>query len=614
MSKVALHSTKGAISSTLLQRALILLTGIVAYGNAFTVPMQFDDFTSIGGAFENFSRGGFGLFSPGASRWVADATFAFNKYLHGLQVGGFHAMNLAIHLGAALCVYALLKHMVAAADEATPKDTAPPAFIANFIPFGSALLFVSHPIQTEAVTYIAQRYTSLAALFYLLSLYCYFCARKRMVLSPMAPLLSKTLIWWLTCVLFAVCAMKSKQTGITLPIMMIILELACYRGYLVRKAAFALLMLGLLAIVPLQELSSRNTNSGRSITQMVQKASSESTTISRYSYFLTEQRVEATYLRLLLFPVNQNLDYDYPVFTSIKDWPVLCSLFLHLLLVGAALYLLIRSQRFSDSMARTTIMTMRLTGIGIVWFYVTLAVESSFIPISDVIFEHRLYLPSIGFFMAATAGVGWLAAHRPWLQRSAWSLVLIVATVLTAATIARNKVWGTELSLWQNVLEKSPNKARPRSYVGMYFGKKMMLDKAIQNFVRAIELDGDNDRYRIYLNHALVMVAGFEKRASSGIRYQSNLESVDESQFDPWLAVSYNNLGLAYEYLHNPVLAKKHYYTAIALNPNLDLAWFNLALMAAGNHDTEAYKQAVNKLEALNPALRKSLPEQPGGK
>lgn len=594
--------------STQFQILSILITGIIAYANSFTVPMQFDDFTTIGGALTNFSSGGPGLLTPGASRWITDATFAINRYIHGSQVAGYHILNLTIHMSATLAVYRLLTLLLETLNANTSGDTQH-FFLAKFVPFGAALLFVCHPIQTEAVTYISQRYASLTAFFYLISLYSYIQARRAMVSCQTSPLLPNGLVWWLAFVFSAVLAMKCKQISMTLPLTAVILECFCFRGKLLKKPIFVILLTGLLFIVPVQEFYSHNFSASQSVSEIVQRASSETSTISRYSYFLTQQRVEITYLRLLLFPVNQNLDYDYPVFSSIREWPVWISLSIHLLLVGFAMFILVRQKRVTDNNSLAADSAMRLLGIGIVWFYLTLSIESSLIPIRDVIFEHRLYLPSVGFFIALTAGVGWVIAPRPHLQKMAWCSLAILAASLTASTVARNMVWSSELTMWQDVLKKSPNKARVRSYVGLHYAKQLVLDKAVQNLVRAIELDQINDRYRIYLNHTVTMIAGLKKRSSSGIKYQSGLEAVDPKFFEPWLAVSYNNLGLAYEFMNNDAVAKINYFKAINIDHTLDLAWYNIALLAAKHLDTEGYNQAVYKLGPLNPELYKQLPK-----
>jgi tetratricopeptide (TPR) repeat protein len=598
------------LSSSWLHITIIFMTGFIAYANSFSVPMQFDDFTTIGSAIDNYSQGGFAMLSPGSSRWVADASFALNKHIHNFHVGGYHAVNLFIHFNAALIIYFLLDLLLAAPAAATTGADST-TLSARVVPFSAALLFICHPIQTEAITYISQRYTSIAALFYLAALFSYVRARRNMVSNQLKSSCIQNFTWWLAFVFFAILAMKCKQTSVTLPLMTATLEAVWFRGYLLKKPVFVILLSGLFLIVPVQEFYSHHANASSSVTDIINQASSETNSISRYSYFLTQQRVEVTYLRLLLCPVRQNLDYDYPVFTTIASWLVIASLMLHLSLLGLAIYFIIVSKRSSacHPLTAETVTAMRLAATGIVWFYLTLSVESSFIPIRDVIFEHRLYLPSAGFLTAFTAGGVWMAAQRNWRRRAAIYLFVMLTIALTASTIYRNRVWSSELSLWQDVLEKSPNKARAESYVGLYYAKRFVLDKAIRHLVRAVELEQGNNRNYIYLNNTVALIRGFEKRSSNGMKYQSGTESVDPALISPWMAVSYNDLGLAYEFLNMPLLAKNNYFEAIRENPDLDIAWYNLSLLALKNHDSEGYKQASGKVAQLNPELHRSLPE-----
>ena len=104
--------------------------------------------------------------------------------------------------------------------------------------------------------------------------------------------------------------------------------------------------------------------------------------ISPWQYLFTQFRVIVTYIRLLFIPINQNLDYDYHIVKSLFELPALASL----IFLGSILTIAIRI--FSK---------YRLISFGIFWFFLTLLPESSIIPIKDVIFEHRLYLPMVGF-------------------------------------------------------------------------------------------------------------------------------------------------------------------------------------------------------------------------
>ena len=115
-------------------------------------------------------------------------------------------------------------------------------------------------------------------------------------------------------------------------------------------------------------------------------------------YFLTEFSVIVVYLRLLVLPIDQNLDYDYPVYHSLLEPKVFVSFLFLSAIISLAFYLLFVSER------STRRNLFKLTGFGLLWFFLTLSIESSIIPIEDVILEHRLYLPSIGFLMSGSTG------------------------------------------------------------------------------------------------------------------------------------------------------------------------------------------------------------------
>ena len=133
----------------------------------------------------------------------------------------------------------------------------------------------------------------------------------------------------------------------------------------------------------------------------------------RLEYLLTQPRVVVTYLRLLVFPVGQNVDPDYPLHMTV-DWEVALSAVLLAALLGAGAWLAVRGRRRALPHAL-------VAGFGILFFFLSLSIESSVVPISDLMQEHRLYLPNVGAFMAVGAGLAIadrtppppLAAPRP---------------------------------------------------------------------------------------------------------------------------------------------------------------------------------------------------------
>jgi hypothetical protein len=180
-------------------------------------------------------------------------------------------------------------------------------------------------------------------------------------------------------------------------------------------------------------------------------------------------------------PVKQNLDYDYPVYHSLFTPSVFLSFVFLLSVLGLGVYLLVRGMKNNPP---STAAYYRPISFGIFWFFITLSVESSFIPIVDVLFEHRIYLPLVGVFIGITTGV-LIAANRLRLERIVIPLLVLITLVLSGVTYARNAIWKDELSLWRDVVEKSPNKARPHTTLGLAYRSQGQWYEAIAEFQTA---------------------------------------------------------------------------------------------------------------------------------
>jgi len=173
---------------------MILLVGILVYANTFQVPFVLDDHITIVRdtyvhSLDNFLPGATD-YKDNRPRIFSYLTFALNYHFGGLNVVGYHVVNLLIHLVAALLVYGLLRltfrtpyfkgeaqNSISQPSVLTPQSTT--LSPQSFIPLFAALLFIVHPVQIQAVTYIVQRVTSLATMFYLLSMFLYAATRWR---------------------------------------------------------------------------------------------------------------------------------------------------------------------------------------------------------------------------------------------------------------------------------------------------------------------------------------------------------------------------------------------------------------------------------------------------
>jgi tetratricopeptide (TPR) repeat protein len=384
----------------------------------------------------------------------------------------------------------------------------------------AAIVFISHPVQTQAVTYIVQRLTCLATFFYLASLLAY-------VKSRLAASGAKRYVFYAASLLSALLAMNTKQIAFTLPLAISLYEFSFFRTAIRKRALFLFPLLLTIFVIPLSFI-----DVDRPLGELVGDMGEATTLqdIPRLEYLLTEFRVMATYIRLLVLPVNQNLDYDYPVYDSFFALPVLLSFLLLLAIFALGIFLFHRS-RVKDH-------SSRLIAFGIFWFFLAISVESSIIPL-HVIYEHRIYLPSVGLALAFSAGAFLIYERLKGRRTRATMTVLLAALSLVFGIAAhqRNNVWKTEMGLWEDVVEKSPHKARPHYNLGKSYQQWGMDWEAIKEYEIAVRLKPDyvkahNNLGIVYLKVGRMEEAIKEYRLTIGL--------------DPGFKEAHFNLGIAY--------------------------------------------------------------------
>jgi Flp pilus assembly protein TadD len=304
----------------------------------------------------------------------------------------------------------------------------------------------------------------------------------------------------------------------------------------------------------------------------LREAAQETEVIPRGVYLITQFRVIVTYLRLLILPVGQNLDYDYPRYSSLFEPGVLLSFLLLLSVFAFAVYLFIRWRKTDNVYAL-------LASFGILWFFITLSVESSIIPIRDVMFEHRMYLPGVGAVVAFVAGVFYFLEYRKVKNPVVivFLLLLVAAVPLGAAAYNRNSVWKDEITLWEDIVRKSPEKARVHNNLGTAYSKKGLIDKALQEFKNALRLDPDFARAHYNLGTA---------HAKQGRTEEAIGEFMVAVRLHPYLKEAHYNLGVAYAKKDMMDEAIVEYKLALGIKPdyiealnNLGAAYYNQGRM-----------------------------------
>lgn len=591
-----------------LHLVVIIIAGALVYSNTLHVPFIMDDenIASIG------AKDVLDIILHGGSRRVADVTFALNYRLHGLQVTGYHLINLVIHISVSITLYLFVNSVLAALRQSFP----PPApakpetvLVDRFVPLVVALFFVVHPVQTQAVTYTIQRYTSLASLLYLMSIV--FFIKGRLIYEK-SNLNGYSWFLWGLSLTAGVLAVGSKEIAVTLPMMLFVVEIFLFRGRLINRKF--LILGGVLCILCLAAgMYIWRDASLADFLYDLHHLTSEDPQLSRTTYFLTQTRVVVMYLGFLFLPIDQSLIHDLPLYTSPLSVPVIASLVLHLTLIAVAAYFYNKSeQNFKSHHDRGKAVLQRLVSFGIIWFYIAMSVESSIFPIMDIAFEHRMYLPSVGFFMSIVAGAS-LALNG---RQTSWKVVMIpiaiIVIVLSAATLARNRVWNDALTLYEDTAKKAPNSVLALANLGDEYLLRNMPEKAIPCFVKAFELKPNLDAYTaVYLGEALQRLDVFSARFTTGKEYVLPGGGVSDYRF---AGVVFNNLGLAYEYLGDREKAEKSYSKSLRIHPVYDLAWYNLGLLSISLGNKQQTARALVELQHINPSLEKALVAASQGK
>jgi len=592
------HSVRSASGP----RAAVVIAAAtaLAYSNTLDATFHFDDVLAI---VRNESLRHLASFwPPSGNRYLGYLSFALNYRVGGLDVLGYHVVNILIHV-----CNALLVTWLTAATLRTPAlrraDAGP--LVRAYLPLTAALLFAAHPLQTQAVTYVVQRFTSLATLWYLLSLALY--AEARLSMGDERARTWRAAGLYAGSLLAAVAAMRTKEIGFTLPFVAAGYELLLFGSG--RRTLLLLAPLGATALlVPLGLATG-----GDSLAEVLANPAdfaAEAPAIPRSVYLLTQLRVLVAYLRLVVLPIGQNVDPDVPLSTSVFEPRVLLALALLATLAtfGAALLLRGRSANRAPEI---------LIACGIAWFFVTSSVESSIIPIRDVMFEHRTYLPMAGLAVALGTGLLW-GVERVRLPGShavhaALAIVVIVGP-LGAAAYARNAVWRDDITLWTDAVAKSPGKARAHNNLGAAYEAAGRPDEAAREYAIALRLRPVSmqvgSRAALRPDFASATIDLGSAYQALGRFSSAEREYREAIRLDPSRADVHSNLGLTYHAQGRMDDAFREYGEAIRLDPRLAAARSNLAnaYLASGRMDDaiREFREAI-RIEPAFPEAHNNL-------
>lgn len=452
---------------TLLLVALVF-AGATVYANALTDPFVFDDARQIveNGRIHELGSSFYG------HRPVTNLTFGINHAIGGLSVAGYHVVNLAIHIFAALTLYGIVRRTLT-----TERLREVWGGSSVWIAFAVALLWLIHPLQTESVSYISQRSESLMGLWYLLTLYC--------VLRGATT--SRGSVWLVAAVACCGLGMGSKAVMITAPITVFLFDriyLADSTAQLIKRRGLLYLALMGTWLVPV-------------VTGLVREVLDPTTTaatvgfgvrsITPVEYAMTQPGVVLQYLKLSVWPQSLCIDYHWRPVTSLLESGA----------IGIVIVLALLLWTILAVVRRPTV------GFIGVWFFLVLAPTSSFVPLTEPLAEHRMYLPLIAVVLVGVLGVHALLVDmlgRKSLARGvlATLLLILVAAPLAYGTIQRNHDYSDPMTLWRSVATQRPTNPRPHYEMGKVLHDHGAFIDAESALLLAIELDENHaDAHRL---------------------------------------------------------------------------------------------------------------------
>jgi tetratricopeptide (TPR) repeat protein len=442
---------------------------------------------------------------------------ALNYAFGGLEVTGYHAVNLAVHLATALLLFAVVRRTLQ-----SPQLRARFGAVAALAAFAAGLIWVAHPLNTETVTYVVQRGESLAALFLLLTLYC--AIRD----------------WMWAAVAACALGMGSKETMIVAPALVALWDYFFGEGGARRWRLYGALAATLVVVfIPMLSETQGRTVVSRLLGYTPRAAGD---TWTPWSYLLTQSGVITHYLALAFKPWPLAFDYyDWPRALSPAD-------VLPQALLMSALF----------ALTVFAVLDRHPLGFAGAWFFLTLAPTSSILPIPTAA-EHRMYAPLAAVVATAVVSLFAVVRARPFVIVTT---TLVLGLGLASVTRARNLVYASDETLWRDTVARRPGNARARVNYGIDLMKRARYADAEAQMRAALPLEMDPET-RAQASLQLGSALAAQRRFDEGIAFIERALSID-----PSIKEADAILGQAYADQGNERLAARHLLRAVERQPD----------------------------------------------
>ncbi|MCC7202844.1 MAG: tetratricopeptide repeat protein [Nitrospirae bacterium] len=542
---------------------LFLVIGVAVYGNSLSNPFHYDDAVTVVGnknirtlsnipRFFTDPRTATATWLPseaGHYRPLVVLSYAVNYAAGGLDPVGYHLVNLAFHAGSAFLIFLIVQSMLTPAIAIPGRGSGRKEEVAGigalWASLAAGLIFLVHPFNSEAVNYITARSSLMSGFFYLLGFYCWVRFRK-----------AGAARFYAVSLLAFAGGMLSKEVAITLPVVLWMYDLCFVHPLRTTESVFRKLLnwrgfipyLPFILIVAVPYLIIRGSSFGKVVPHF---------TRDLWTQLFTELPVLVAHWKFFLWPGGLSLMHDAEIYRTVT-WTVMLSGLLLLIYTGMSLYLAFLKE-----------LRWRIISFFMLWFIIVL-LPTTIIPLNIIFQENRGYLTVVCF--AVIAGLFMELLHR----KAGWKItacaILILMLSYSAATVSRNRVWGDDLVLWKDTVEKAP--ATSDAYAGLAGVYKERRDffLSLETAKKGISVDPDNASLWLHLGQIYEVFGDLDQAV---LNYKKAVEA------DPIQAYIWKDLAMVYIKKGDMERAESSLMEALKLRSDDPSFYYHLARVIA---------------------------------
>lgn len=571
--KIAQKPVRLTIWHRLLPPTLLSMIAAAFYYPSLKYPFQFDDLANITKKFDiRFSNPLSAWWTH--RRWMGEWLNRLNFDWGRFDPFYYRLTNVIIHIATGVLLFFLIL-------EGCAQLKKRPFFVKNalLIAFTTSALFMLHPIQTQAVSYVIQaRLEGLATLFIIATLLLILKAFQVQSLIFRIPLIILALVVGLfSC--------GTKEIAIVSPFLAVLLdwfflaqeEWSSFKKRIWFHLLFSLVIFGKFVqyfkpkffaeVVQLKKTTANNR--GNILTKHAHDI------ITPFAYLISEFKVILHYLIIFLWPFTMSVEYDWKLSESFFSPDSFFPFLVLAALFSLAVYTLWK-RNFS------------FFGFGLFWFFIAVAPRSTIIPSPELICDYKTYLASVGWlFIIATSFVAcfdWIlqkirtispVVYQPVIQLA---MCTVLALPIGYGTMNRNLVWSTPVEFWRDISIKAPTKARGHNNLGVALSEEGKFDEAIPCYLEAIKLD------RHYSDPWSNLAVAYSVKGQTDKAIGALKQAI---RIFPNYPEAYNNLGTLMIKKKNYEAAEKILRIAIKLRPYYGKAYYNLGRLYMDKNDVE---------------------------